>query len=129
MEFINSLAQYNDVGLLVLRLAVAIVFIYHALPKLMKPGMVAKMLGAPSSVALVMGIVELAGGLALAVGYQMQLAALVLGVIMVGAIGMKMMMWKVPFASMEKTGWEFDLMILAACVALLLGGGGSLGLA
>lgn len=104
MEFINSLIQYNDIGLLVLRLAVALMFIYHSLPKLMKPKMVAKMLGAPGTVVLVMGLVELVAGLALAVGYQMQLAALVLGIFMVGAIGMKMMMWKVPFAAQDKTG-------------------------
>jgi len=34
----------------------------------------------------------------------------------------------VPFAAMDKTGWEFDLILLFASIAILLGGGGSIGI-
>ncbi len=47
---------------------------------------------------------------------------------MVGAIGMKMMKWGVPFGAMDKTGWEFDLILLAANIAIILGGDGSIGI-
>ena len=74
------------------------------------------------------GIIEIASALALVFGVYTQLAALVLGIIMIGAIGTKLMKWGVPFAAMDKTGWEFDLVLLFALLSILLGGGGSIGL-
>jgi len=61
-------------------------------------------------------------------GVYTQLSALILAIVMVGAIGMKMMKLGVPFAAMDKTGWEFDLILLFASIAILLGGGGSIGI-
>ena len=72
------------------------------------------------------GLAELAGGAAVALGFLTQLASLGLGIIMIGATYKKINEWKIPFSSMTQTGWEFDLMLLAGCVALLLMGGGSM---
>jgi len=41
----EQLTQYNDIGLLILRLAVAIIFTYHALPKLKNAKGMAQMMG------------------------------------------------------------------------------------
>jgi len=124
----EQLTQYNDVGLLVLRLAVAIIFIYHAMPKLKNAKGMAQMVGMPAGMILMLGMVELVASLGLIFGFYVQLAALLLGVVMVGAIGMKMMKWHVPFAAMDKTGWEFDLILLAANIILLVNGGGAIGM-
>lgn len=124
----EQLTQYNNLGLLVLRLAVAIIFIYHAIPKLKNAKGMAQMVGMPAGMIFMLGAVELISSFGLVLGFYTQLAALLLGIVMVGAIGMKIMKWGVPFGAMDKTGWEFDLILLAANIAILLGGGGSIGI-
>jgi len=47
---------------------------------------------------------------------------------MIGAISLKMSMMKVPFTANDKTGWEFDFVILSACIALFVLGAGTIGL-
>ena len=66
--------------------------------------------------------------LGLVFGVYTQLSALILTIVMVGAIGMKMMKWGVPFAAMDKTGWEFDFILFFASLAVLFSGGGSIGI-
>lgn len=124
----EQLLQYNNLGLFLLRLAVATVFIYHSLPKLKNSKGMAQMIGAPATVVFILGGVELLSSLGLIFGYYVQLSALLLGIVMVGAIAMKMMKWSVPFSAMDKMGWEFDLILLAANLVILLGGGGTIGI-
>lgn len=123
-----QLLQYNDVGLLLLRIAIAIIFLYHGLPKLTKSKMMSSMMGMPAGMIFMFGIVETLAALGIALGIYTQLVALLLAIVMVGAIGTKMMKWKVPFSAMDKTGWEFDFILLFASLSVFLGGGGSLGI-
>jgi len=124
----EQLIQYNDIGLLILRLAVAAIFIYHAAPKLKNAKGMAQMVGMPAGMIGILGAVEFLSSLGMIFGIYTQLAAVLLGIVMIGAIGMKIMKWHVPFAAMDKTGWEFDLILLAANIVILLGGGGSIGI-
>ncbi len=124
----EQLTQYNDIGLLILRLAVAIIFIYHALPKLKNAKGMAQMVGMPAGLVFMLGSVEFLSSLAMVFGFYVQVAALLLSIVMIGAIGMKTMKWHVPFAAMDKTGWEFDLILLASSIFLLVNGGGAIGL-
>ena len=124
----EQLTQYNDIGLLILRLTVAVIFIYHALPKLKNAKGMAQMMGMPAGMILMLGGMEAVASLGLVFGVYTQLSALILAIIMLGAIGMKIMKWRVPFAAMDKTGWEFDLILLAASIAILLNGGGLIGI-
>lgn len=124
----EQLTQYNDIGLLILRLAVVAIFIYHAVPKLTNSKGMAAMVGMPAGMVFMLGGIELLASLGLIFGFYAQLSALLLGVVMIGAIGMKMMKWGVPFGAMDKTGWEFDLILLAANIAILFGGGGTIGI-
>lgn len=123
----TQLLQYNDVGLFLLRAIIAVVFIYHGLPKLSKSKEMSVGLGMPAMMIVMLGLVEILSAAALVLGYNMQLAALVLAFVMVGAMGMKTMKWGVPFSAHDKTGWEFDAVIFFACVSILLGGGGVIG--
>lgn len=123
---LDQFLQQSDLGLFVLRIAVGIVFLYHAFPKLKNAREMAKMMGAPAEAIFILGLVELLGTLGLVSGFYLQGAALALGVVMAGAIGMKMIKWRIPFAAVDKTGWEFDFTLLAANVALILTGGGSI---
>jgi uncharacterized membrane protein YphA (DoxX/SURF4 family) len=123
----TQLLQYNDVGLFLLRCAVAVIFIYHGLPKITKPQMMAQGMGVSSAMVTVLGLIEVLSSVGLILGFYTQLSALLLALVMVGAIKMKSMKWGVPFSAMDKTGWEFDLILFIACVSILLGGGGSFG--
>lgn len=124
----EQLAQYNDVGLLILRLAVAAIFIYHSVPKLKNAKNMAPMLGAPAVMVLLLGAVEMLSSLGLVFGVYTRFSALLLAIVMVGAIYFKTVKWRIPFAAMDKTGWEFDLILLAASIVLLANGGGTIGI-
>ena len=82
-------------------------------------------MGVSSMMVIVLGLVEVLSALGLVLGVYIQLSALLLVLVMVGAIKMKGINWGVPFSAMDKTGWEFDLILFITCVAILLGGGGT----
>lgn len=124
----EQLVQYNDIGLLILRLAVAAIFIYHSMPKLKNAKSIAPMLGAPAVIVLLLGVVEMLSSLGLVFGVYVRLAALLLAIVMLGAIYFKTVKWSIPFAAMDKTGWEFDLILLTASIILLISGGGAIGI-
>ncbi|MBI4193101.1 MAG: DoxX family protein [Candidatus Colwellbacteria bacterium] len=128
MSTLFLLLQYNDVALLFLRFAVALVFLAHALPKLRSPRRMAEGMGYPRAGGGVfaLGAVELASAAMLVLGFYAQLAAFALALIMVGAIFMKTVRWNIPFAAHDKAGWEFDLVLLAANAVILMSGGGLL---
>ncbi len=126
-----ALSAYRDWGLLTLRVAVGIIFVVHGWAKL--PGLmtVGQADGGGGSMALffgIQGIFETVGGLALIFGVGARLVALLFAVIMVGAIIVKHTMFPTPFMASTTTGWEFDFVLLAANIALLLAGPGALAL-
>lgn len=123
---LTTLTQFSDVGLLVLRLAIAAIFVYHSVPKLKNSKGMAQMMGSSAGMVFILGAVEFLSSLGLIFGVYIQLAALLLAIVMLGALGMKIMKWNMPFSAMDKTGWEFDLILLAANVFILLNGGGGM---
>lgn len=124
----TQLLQYNDLGLFVLRAAVAVIFLVHGFPKLSKSGVMGPAMGMPSAMVFLLGLVESVSALALIAGVYTQLAAFLLALVMVGALSMKALKWGVPFSAHDKTGWEFDFVLLCASLAISLGGGGTFGL-
>lgn len=114
-----------DVGVLLLRVAVAAVFLYHALPKLKAPAEMAKGIGWPSWAPALLGGVETLGALSVALGVYAQVGAAALGIVMLGALYYKSVKWKMPFSAMDKPGWELDLVLLAANLAIFLSGAGA----
>lgn len=126
LAVLDSLLVLGDVALFLLRLAVGVIFIYHALPKLKDSKGMASAVGMPAQAIVMLGLVELLSGAGLIFGVFTQIAAFLLAVVMVGAILMKAMKWKVPFAAQDKTGWEFDIILLAANLVILTTGGGSM---
>lgn len=119
LEFLDP---YFGLGSWVLRGGLAAVFIYHGVPKLKSPSMVASLYGAPSFVGILHGLVEVAGGLALVLGVYDREAALVLSVIMLGALYFHWFKWRTPFSKKGVgPGWEFELVLLGGLLTLLLG--------
>lgn len=123
MKFLNSLQPF---GLAALRVALALIFIYHGYPKLVRADAMMREFfvqhGFPSYFVGLAGILECVGGGLLLIGLFTRPAALLLAAEMAIAI------WKVKlvhgvFAVSE---YQFELALAAACVALATVGPGSL---
>ena len=103
-----------------LRLAVAGIFIYHSLPKLTSPQVMASGLSWSRNSVFALGLVEFISSLGLIGGIAVRLSALLLSLVMVGAIYFKINKWKVPFMAKSGTGWEFDMILLAANLTIYI---------
>jgi len=125
---IFELSQLSDISLLILRLVVAAIFIYHALPKLKNASGMSQMMGMPAGMIFMLGVVEFASSWGMILSFYIQIAAFLLAMVMIGAIYFKIVKWRVPFGAMDKTGWEFDLILLAVNILLLVNGGGGVGI-
>jgi uncharacterized membrane protein YphA (DoxX/SURF4 family) len=127
MFLIFDLHQFSDYALLILRIALAAIFWVHGRSKArmwkMQPGpqLPAGML----NLMRVLSIAEPLGALATLAGNLSQLAAIGFIILMCGVIYMKIRVWKTPFTAHDKTGWELDLLTLAASIALLILGPGA----
>ena len=123
MRFLNSL---RPLGLAVLRLALAVIFIYHGYPKLVRAdaGMheFFTQHGLPGYFVGLAGILECFGGGLLAIGLFTRPVGLLLAVEMAIAI------WKVKsiHGVMAVTEYQFELVLAAACFALATVGAGLL---
>lgn len=127
MELLNVFHSYGDWGLLALRVALASVFFVHGKMKwaMWKMSPSGEMPQGMLSLMRFLSVVEPLGAMAILLGFLSEFVAMGFAVIMIGAIIFKMKLWKVPFAGANAVGWEFDLVILAAALAVMsLGAGG-----
>ncbi|HEY1470661.1 MAG TPA: DoxX family protein [Candidatus Acidoferrum sp.] len=121
MKFLDGL---QPVGLLVLRLVLALIFVYHGYPKLVHPALEMRGFfvqhGLPEYFVSVAGIVECFGSLLLFLGLFTRPVALLL------AIEMSVAIWKVHSAhgALAVRDYEFPLAVAAACFALATVGAG-----
>lgn len=113
-----------DVGILVLRLALGAVFMYHGYDKLQNmEGVIGFFgtLGFGPELAYLVALAELLGGIAFVVGAFVRYAGIVLAVVAVVAL------LKVHLPNgfvVTGGGYEFILVLLAGCVALVCLGAG-----
>ena len=119
-------------GILVLRIAVAIVFLYHGSAILFGafggPGPVgfATYLHYPASVGYLVGLAQFAGGLAILFGAFTRVAAICIMIVMLGAI------FKVHIShgyNLGNNGYEFALNEFLTALTLLFTGPGAYSLA
>ncbi|MGA7080758.1 MAG: DoxX family protein [Terriglobales bacterium] len=130
----------NDVALTTLRLVLGVVFLAHGSQKLLGwfggYGFHGTMgffehLGMPAPVAFLVICTEFFGGLGLIVGLLTRIAALGIGVEMIGAIFMVhlpngfFMNW---YGTQKGEGFEYHLLAIAVAAALLLRGAGAFSL-
>ena len=121
-----ELLRLGDVALLLLRLMVACVFFASGLNHLKDPAERAKSIGVSRGFTIVLGAGEVLGSLGVALGILIQLAAIGLILIMLGAIQKKIFVWKTGFWGRGGSGWHYDLMLLVMNVVILATGGGRL---
>jgi len=120
------LLRYSDVGLLLLRLMVAVVFFSSGLSHLKDPVGRSKGIGASPAFTRFLGTGEVLGSLGVAFGVLIQLAAIGLILIMLGPSQKKIFVWKSGFWGERGYGWHYDLMLLLMNLVILLTGGGTL---
>ena len=130
MDVFASLHSLSDIGLFALRFGIGIIFVFHGNHKRamwkMEPS--EQLPAGLLKILRLLSICEPLGGIAMIFGFLTQLAALGLGIIMLGAINLKANKMKQPFAGRQNAGWEFDFILLAGCVSVFFSGAGSIAL-
>jgi putative oxidoreductase len=118
----------NTVAPLVLRLCLAAVFIYHGMDLVSKSWGTAWSDQMPVIQQVLVAWGQLLGGIAMLLGLLTRLAAIGLGLIMVGAIAI--VHWPNGFSLVKdgsyNGGYEYNVVLIAICIVLTLTGGGTL---
>ena len=120
-----QLARFTDLGILLLRLMVGLVFVTSGYSHLKDPAARAKSIGMSKGFTILVGIAEVAGGLGVAAGVLTQLAAIGLILIMLGAIYKKIFSWHTGFWGEKASGWHYDLIFILVNLVILFTNGGS----
>ncbi|MGH7526632.1 MAG: DoxX family protein [Gemmatimonadales bacterium] len=115
-----------DAGLLILRIVIAAVLLYHGVPKLLDfggtaSGFASMNIPAPTLSAAFALISEVVGGVLLLLGIATDLAGLLVVIDMLGAIAT--VHWSAGF-DFTKGGWEHPFTVLGIALALMLTGPG-----
>jgi len=120
-----QLARFTDLGLLLLRLMVGLVFVNSGYSHLKDPAARGKSIGTSKGFTIFLGVAEVAGGLGVTFGVLTQLAALGLILIMFGAIERKIFAWHTGFWGEKASGWHYDLMLILMNLVIAFTDGGA----
>lgn len=112
----------TDLALLFLRIMLAIIFVQSGSGMLKDPAAQAKDLGYSRTFTVFLGAAEVLGGLAVALGILIQVAAAGLMVIGLGAVYARIFVWHQKFSISET--WGYDLLMLTIEFVILTTGGG-----
>jgi putative oxidoreductase len=119
-----QLFRFADLGLLLLRPMIGIVFLSSGWGHVTKPAERGQSIGMSKGFTMFLGLAELAGALGIVFGVLQQLAAIGLILIMLGAIQKKIFVWHTGFWGEKSSGWHYDLMIVVMCLVVLFTNGG-----
>jgi len=120
-----QLARFTDLGLLLLRLMVGLIFVTSGYNHLKDPTTRAKDIGMSKPFTIFLGTAEVSGALGVAFGVLTQLAAFGLILIMFGAIQKKIFAWHTGFWGQKGSGWHYDLMIVLMNLVIAFTNGGA----
>jgi len=120
-----ALARLTDLGLLLVRLMVGLVFVTSGYSHLKNPEERAKSIGMSKGFTVFLGISEVAGGLAVAAGVLTQPAAFGLILVMLGAIEKKIFVWRTGFWGEKSSGWHYELMFILINLLIAFTDGGA----
>lgn len=122
--FTGSEGMWADIGLLLLRIGLFVVFFVHSLPKIRKTEELALAMGTKKAMVLILGVAEMVASVLMLFGFSVQIASIIIAVVMLGAMSMKMFKWSVGFKEENKVGWEFDFVLFLMAITLFLMGPG-----
>jgi putative oxidoreductase len=120
-----QLARFTDLGLLLMRLMVGLVFVNSGYNHLKDPAARAKSIGMPKAFTIFLGMAEVSGALGVAFGVLTQLAAFGLILIMFGAIQKKIFVWHTGFWGEKASGWHYDLIFVLMNLVIAFTDGGA----
>ena len=116
-----------DAAFMGLRSAIGVIFIVHGYSKIGNDGFIGWIgsLGIPPELGMLVAVGELVPGILLIVGVLSRISASILSAIMLGAI------FYIKKAEMltGENSYEFDLVLLAACLVIVVMGPGRISLA
>lgn len=119
-----QLARFTDLGLVLLRIMVGIVFVTSGWSHISKSEERSKSIGLSKGLTIFVGVIELLGGLGVTFGVLTQLAAIGLIFIMLGAIQKKIFVWHTGFWGDKASGWHYDLTFAIMSLLILFTAGG-----
>ena len=124
-----QLYRFTNLGLLLLRLMIGIVFLSSGWSHVTKSEERSKSIGMSKPFTIFLGAAEMAGALGVISGVLAQPAAIGLIVIMFGAIYKKLFVWRTGFWGKYGTnGWSYETMLVVMNLVLATIGGGDLSL-
>ena len=119
-----QLARFTDLGLLLLRLVVGLVFFTSGWSHLTKADQRSKSIGMSKGFTIFLGLAEVLGSLGIVFGVLTQLAAIGLILIMFGAIERKIVEWKTGFWGEKGSGWNYEVIFIVINLVILFTDGG-----
>ena len=119
-----QLLRFSDLGLLLLRLMVGVIFFASGWSHVKDPEVRGKSIGMSKGFTIFLGTAELAGSLGVIVGVLTQLAAMGLILIMLGAIQKKIFQWHTGFWGEKSSGWHYELMLVVMSLVIIFTAGG-----
>lgn len=109
----------TDLAFFVLRLAIGIVFLAHEPQKFKVTAESAKGMGLSAPFVMFIGVLETLGAASMILGVWLQIGAILLTPVMLGAMYMKTQKWGKSFTG--ENGWELDFIVLTAVIAVFIG--------
>jgi putative oxidoreductase len=119
-----ALSRFTDLGILLLRLMVGLVFVTSGYSHLKDPEARSKSIGMSKGFTVFLGLAEVAGGLGVAAGVLPQIAAFGLILVMLGAIQKKIFVWHTGFWGEKSSGWHYDLIFVLINLLIAFTDGG-----
>lgn len=118
--------QYTDYALLFLRIIIAIILFSSGKGHATQPKERGESMGMSKSMAFLLGIIEMIAAVSMAIGIFTQIGAGLIIATMLGAIYMKIGIWKTGFYAEEGFGWHYDLLIVLGALVIFTTAGGAL---
>src|SRR5437763_14658857 len=103
------LSRFTDVGLLLLRLMVGVVFVSSGYSHLKDPEARSKSIGMSKGFTVFLGMAAVAGGLGVAAGVLPQIVAFRLISVLLGPIQKQIFVWHTGFSGGKSSGWHYKL--------------------
>jgi putative oxidoreductase len=114
----------TDYGLLLLRVMAGIIYAGSGYSDLKDPEARSKSIGQSKAFTMVLAVAEIAGGIAVIIGFFQQLAAIGLIFIMLGALQKKIFVWKTGFWGKDGLGWYYEITLVSMLLVVLFTDGG-----
>ena len=116
----------HDVAQMGMRTAIGVIFIVHGFGKFGNPGFGGwiSSMGIPAEMQIPIALAEFIPGILLIIGVLTRISASLISIVMLGAI----FLVKSASSLTGEHGYEFDLILLAACLVVIVAGPGRVSL-